>query len=139
MKLGLLKRMHEVGKEDDILKDYEDLFDGLGCIPGQHHILIDHTVTPVVHAPRRIPVAIRDKVVEELHRMEKVGVITRQTEPTEWVNSMVTVVTHKKIHICMDPKDLNEVIKREHYPLLTVEEVVSRMPNAKKVFFSTRC
>lgn len=61
--------MGEVGKEDDILKDYEDLFDGLECIHGQHHILTDHTVKPVIHAPRRIPVAIRDKVVEELHRM----------------------------------------------------------------------
>ena len=75
--------------------------------------------------------ALRDRVVEELQRMEKMGVITRQIEPTEWVNSMVTVVTPKKIRICMDPKDLNEAIKREHYPLLTVWEVVSRMPNAK--------
>lgn len=31
----------------------------------------------------------------------------------------------------MDPKDLNQAIKQEHYPLLTVEEVVSHMPNAK--------
>lgn len=44
---------------------------------------------------------------------------------------MVTVVTSKKIRICMDPKDLNQAIKREHYPVLTVEEVVSRMQNAK--------
>ena len=131
VKLGLVKRVHEVKMENDILKEFEDLFDGLGCIPGQHHIQIDHTVTPVVHAPRRIPVALRDRVVEELQRMVKMGVITRQTEPTEWVNSMVTVVTPKKIRICMDPKDLNEAIKREHYPLLTVEEVVSRMPKAK--------
>lgn len=123
--------MHDVGKENDILKNYDELFNGLGCLPGQHHIQIDHTITPVVHAPRRIPVALRDRVVEELQCMEKLGVIVRQTEPTEWVNSMVTVVTSKKIRICMDPKDLNQAIKREHYPVLTVEEVVSRMPNAK--------
>lgn len=30
LKLGLVKRMHEVGKMHDILKDYDDLFDGLG-------------------------------------------------------------------------------------------------------------
>lgn len=131
LKLGLVKRMYEVNKEHNILKDYNDLFDGLGCLPGQHHIQIDHTVTPVVHAPRKIPVALRERVVKELQRMESMGVIARQTEPTEWVNSMVTVVTPKKIRICMDPKDLNQAIKREHYPLLTVEEVASRMPNAK--------
>lgn len=45
---------------------------------------------------------------------------------------MITVVKPKKIRMCTDPQDLNEAIKREHYPLLTVEvEVVSRMPNAK--------
>uniref|UniRef100_A0A3P9LFC2 ribonuclease H n=1 Tax=Oryzias latipes TaxID=8090 RepID=A0A3P9LFC2_ORYLA len=131
LKIGLVQRVYAVGKEQDILKDYNDLFDGLGCLPGQHHIQIDPSVSPVVHAPRRIPVALRDRVVKELQRMENMGVIIRQTEATEWVNSMVTVVTPKKIRICMDPKDLNRAIKREHYPLLTVEEVVSRMPNAK--------
>lgn len=30
LKLGLVKRLYEVKKED-ILKDYKDLFDGLGC------------------------------------------------------------------------------------------------------------
>lgn len=64
LKLGLVKRVHDVRKESHILKDYEKLFNGLGCIPGQHHIQINHTVTPVVHAPRRIPVAPRDRVVE---------------------------------------------------------------------------
>lgn len=63
--------------------------------------------------------------------MEKVGAIARPTEPTECVNSMVTVVTPKKFRICRDSKDLNQTIKREHYPFLIVEEVVSRMPNAK--------
>lgn len=133
-KLALVKRMHDVSKENDILKEYDDLFSGLGCSPGQHHIQIDPIVTPIVHAPRRIPVTLRDKIVEELQLMEKLGVIARQTEPTEWVNSMVTVVKPNKIRICMDPKDLNEAIKKKHYPLLTVEEVVVRMPNAK--FFS---
>lgn len=41
------------------------------------------------------------------------------------------MVTPKKNCICMDPKDPNQVIKWEHYPSLTVEEVVSRMPNVK--------
>ncbi len=41
---------------------------------------------------------------------------------------------NKKLRICIDPQDLNKAIKREHYPLRTVEEVVAEMPNAK--FFS---
>ena len=130
-KLGLVKRVYDIKKDNDILNGFDDLCSGLGCLPGIHHIQIDPTISPVVHAPRKVPVALRDKVVEELHRMEQNGVITRQIEPTDWVSSMVKVVTPKKMRICMDPQDLNQAIKREHYPLLTVEEVVSRMPKAK--------
>lgn len=90
LKVGLVERLHDVQKEMDILKDYEQLFNGLGCLPGQHHVQIDHTVTPVVHAPRRIPVGLRDKVVEERQRMEKLCVIARQTEPTECVRTSKT-------------------------------------------------
>lgn len=111
---------------------YENLFKGLGCLPGMHTIGVDKTVTPVVHPPRKIPIAIKDKVKTELDRMTEMGVIVKQEEPTEWVNSMVTVIKpNGKIRICIDPRDLNKAICREHYPLKTVEEVISQMPNAK--------
>ena len=45
---------------------------------------------------------------------------------------MVTVIKpNGKLRICIDPRDLNKAIKREHFPTKTVEEVVARMPNAK--------
>ena len=63
--------------------------------------------------------------------MEKLKVIERVYEPTEWVNSMVTVVKpNGKLRICIDPRNLNKAIKREHYPMKTIEEIASRMPNA---------
>ena len=37
---------------------------------------------PVVHSPRKIPVPRREKVFEELKKMEKLGVIVRQEEPS---------------------------------------------------------
>ncbi|CAC5360352.1 unnamed protein product [Mytilus coruscus] len=64
--------------------------------------------------------------------MLKLGVIVSQKEPTAWVNSMVTVVkSNGDVRICIDPKDLNKAISREHYPMKTVEEVVANIPNAK--------
>ncbi len=90
---------------------------------------------PVVHPPRRVSVPLRQKVKDELDRMERLGVIERVRQPTEWVNSLVTVVKpNGKIRLCIDPKDLNRAIKREQYPMKTIEEVISQMPNAK--FFS---
>ena len=84
----LVKRVYDIKKDNDILNGFDDLCSGLGCLPGIHHIQIDPTISPVVHAPRKVPVALRDKVVEELHRMEQNGVITRQIEPTDWVSRL---------------------------------------------------
>lgn len=81
----------------DILKQYEDLFSGPGCMQGYHHIQVDPSVKPVVHAPRKVPVALKERIIEELHRMEEMNVTARQTEPTDWVSSMVTIVKPDKI------------------------------------------
>ena len=41
------------------------------------------TVVP----PRNLPAALRDRVKNTLDEMEKMNVIQRVDEPTEWVNS----------------------------------------------------
>ena len=64
--------------------------------------------------------------------MERLGVIERIHEPTNWVNSIMTVVKpNGKLRICIDPSDLNKAIKCEHYPMKTVEEIFALMPQAK--------
>ena len=113
-------------------KQFPTLFTGLGKLPGEHHITVDSNVTPVVHAPRKIPVALKEKVKKELESMEKQGVIEKQNKPTDWVNSMVTVIKpNGKLRICMDPKDLNRAIKREHHPMKTIEDILPLMSKAK--------
>ena len=63
--------------------------------------------------------------------MESHGYITPGEEPTKWVNSMVVSLQNNKVKICIDPKDLNEAIKREYHPIKTVEEVASSILGAK--------
>lgn len=110
----------------DILEEYSEVFSGTGCLPDTHHIEIDVTVKPVVHPPRRVPVALRDKfnsllaslmssneLQKGLNRMESTGIIDKVEVPTDWVNSMVVVEKpNGKLRICLDPKDLNTAIKR---------------------------
>ena len=111
-----------------ILHEYSDLFHGLGCIPGEHTIKVDPSIPAVVHPPRKVSVSLKDKIKNELDRMEQTGVIhihidftiVRQTEPTDWVNSIVAVVKPNKIHICIDPKDLNKAIQEEHFRIMTI-------------------
>ena len=49
-------------------------------MPGTYRIELADSATPVVHSPRKIPVLQTEKVVEELKRMEKLGVIACQEE-----------------------------------------------------------
>ena len=95
---------------------------------------VDPAYYPVIHPPRKLPFSLHDKVRMELERMSNEGIITRITEPTPWVNSMVVVQKKDKIRIVIDPRDLNKAIKREHYPMKTVEEVATRLAGA--AFFS---
>lgn len=116
----------------DLLNQYNDVFEGLGCITDvTYHIKVDPTHPPVIHPPRRVPVTLRSKIQEELARMESLDVIEKVAEPTDWVNSMVTIIKpNGKIRICIDPRDLNKAVKREYYPMRTIDEIITRMPNA---------
>ncbi|KAK0132248.1 hypothetical protein N1851_032926 [Merluccius polli] len=132
--MGLIKRVMALNKGDkmDIFKEYADVFEGIGCLEGEHTIQIDASVTPKVHPPRKVPVTLREKLRTELNRMEKMKVITKIEEPTQWVNPIVIVEKpNGKLRICLDPRDLNTAVMREHYQLPTVEEITSRLTKAK--------
>ena len=64
--------------------------------------------------------------------MEEEGIIKKVTEPTLWVSSMVVVKKKTgQLRICLDPRDLNENIIRENYPLSTIESIATRLSEAK--------
>ena len=76
---------------------------------------------------------LRAWVVSQMYtaRMESLDVIEKVTEPTDWVNSMVTIIKpNGSLRICIDPRNLNQAIQWEHYPMQTIEEVTTRMPGA---------
>ena len=76
--------------------------------------------------------ALRDKLKAELDKLTDLSIITPVTTPTPWVSSMVAAAKpNGKIRLCLDPKDLNKAIQREHYPLPTIEEVATRLHGAK--------
>ncbi|CAC5395221.1 unnamed protein product [Mytilus coruscus] len=65
--------------------------------------------------------------------MEDKEVIRKVDEPTDWVNSLVVVEKPKtgKLRICLDPRNLNKAIKREHFALPTIEAITTRLTGAK--------
>lgn len=115
-----------------ILEQYADLFNGLGNLGSPCKIKIDDTVTPVVHAPRKVPFALKKKLKLKLEEMEGT-IIEKVNEPSNWVSSMVVVTKRnsKDLRICIDPTDLNKAIKRPHYPLPTIEEILPNLGKAR--------
>ena len=116
-----------------VLTQYSKAFQGTGLFPGKCTIHLDPSISPVVNPPRRIPVALRDKVKQEMDRMLKLNIIAKVIEPTEWVNSMVAVESKHtgKLRVCLDPQHLNKAILRLHYPMRTLEHILPRLSGAK--------
>ena len=130
--LGLVQRLHKMDPgTSEMLKMFPQLERATGTLPGTYTIKIDPTMKPVVHGPRRQPAALLPRIVQKLKDMEAEGHLKKVSEPTDWVNSMVISTRGDKLRICLDPSDLNEAVKREHYPIPTVEEIVSKNPDGK--------
>ena len=64
--------------------------------------------------------------------MEKLRVIMRANDTTAWVHGLViTKKKNNKLRVSLDPSDLNRAVMREHFPIQTIEDVISRIPNLK--------
>lgn len=100
----------------------------LGSLPGVQHSNTNPSVKPVIMPSRRIPIAIRQKLVEELARMVSLGVIEVVDEPTPWVNQVVaTLKVNGKLRLCVDPRELNKALLRKHYVLPILEDTLHEL------------
>ena len=131
--LDLIKRIETLNTESsDLLNEYNDCFGELGTLHDKYHIVTDPNVPPVIDACRNVPIPLREKLKKELQRMTDLKVITKVTEPTDWVSSLV--VAYKPsgaLRVCLDPLNLNKAIKRHHHKLPTTEEILSQMSGAR--------
>lgn len=140
VELDLIRKVDTVAHQtpprsrEELLKRYAPVFQGLGEFPGVHHIYTDPNIPPVVHGCRKIPFSVLERLRETLSTQEERGVIRKVTKPTQWVSSLV--VTEKKngtLRVCLDPKDLNKAIQRQHFSIPTPEDV-QRQLAGKKLF-----
>uniref|UniRef100_A0A674EBM2 Gypsy retrotransposon integrase-like protein 1 n=1 Tax=Salmo trutta TaxID=8032 RepID=A0A674EBM2_SALTR len=116
----------------NVLEEFADVFTGIGLFPGECTIHLDPDATPVVYPPRKIPLALRARLKKELESMEQSDIVTKVTEPTDWVNALVVVEKPRtgKLRVCLDPRDLNKAIKRPHYPLPTLDGITHKLAGA---------
>ena len=139
LQLGLLNLNYNIKQNNapitnmkQVQAEFPDRFTGIGKLPGEYQIQLKESVKPVRHAPRSAPIQLRDKIQQELERMEKFDIIKRVREPTDWVSS-ITYVTKAdgSLRICLDPSDLNKALKRGQHHIPTMEELSHKFSGAK--------
>ena len=122
-----------VGNQCDLIEKYAEIFnDEVGILPGEVHLEVDPTVTPVVMPARRIPAALKPKLKNAVDKLVDQKVIAPVNRPTDWVSGLV-VATKKSgdLRICIDPRPLNKALKREHFYLPTLDDVLPEMTKAR--------
>ena len=87
----------------------------------------------MVRPPRTLPESLSATMKMELDRLDDTGVSIEVDEPTDWINKMSVV---KKIagdvRICIDLRPLNLALKREHFELPVLDDILPRLGNSTR-------
>ena len=62
------------------------MFDDLGKLDGELHLRIDTAVQPKKIPTRKLPLSLKSDLKKELDLLQKLGVITPVTTPTDWIS-----------------------------------------------------
>ena len=101
---------------DLFIKEHNDVFHGFGKFPGEYKIYLKEDSRPVLHYRKRVPHALMDRLKTELDSMVRDGIISDVDYLTDWINNLQIVEKpNGRLRICLDPRPLNEYIKREHF------------------------
>ena len=84
-------------------------------------------IPPVVQPYRRIPIALENQVAAKLEEMLRQDIIEFVNEPSKWISPMVIVPKKGDVRICIDMRQANKAVLREHYPLPTFEELSHKL------------
>ncbi|CAM1310083.1 Uncharacterised protein g5342 [Pycnogonum litorale] len=122
-------------KIKELLYEYIDVFDGIGKIPGKVSLRYDQHATPVSHPPRGVPAPLRLPLKRKLEELVGLDILERvpDGEETPWLSSVHVLLKKDNVdvRVTIDPKNLNEALIREVFPMTTVDEVLTRVHGSK--------
>ena len=139
--LGLIKIVTTVSSTpqsssvaDELVASHPELFQGIGKLKDcQVKLHIKTDIRPACQPHRRVPFHIRQKVEDELRKLEADDIIEKVTGPTPWVSPIVAAPKPKapdKVRICVDMRQANEAIQRERHITPTMDDVVHELNGA---------
>ena len=123
-------------REPSILDKFPGCCEGIGKLKDfQLKIPVDAEVQPVAQPIRRDPYHLRDKLTNKLKELVELDIIEKVSGPSSWVSPVVVVPKLMgDIRLCVDMRQANKAVKRERYPIPTIDEVLQDFNQSK--FFS---
>ena len=116
----------------DLINMYPGQFDTVGNFAEPVKIRLKEDAEPHVDRPRKCNINLKPKIEAELKQMEDTGIIRKVREHTDWCSSIVySTKRDGSLRICLDPKRLNETIKRCPHKMPTLEEINLAFVGAK--------
>ena len=117
-----------------LLKEFSDLFQkGLGEMGKlKARIFLKEGASPKFFRPRAVPYALKEKIEEDLKRLEHLGVI-RPICHSEWVAPVVPIKASGAVRICGDFKiTVNPQLEVEQYPLPKAEDLFTSLEGGER-------
>ena len=107
---------------------------GLGTLKGfKAKIYVDSDAVPRFHPASSVPFALRERVDQELKRLQEEGTI-EPGEISEWAAPIVAVLKSDKSSVCICGDfsvTINPVAKLDRYPIPRVDDLFSRLSGGK--------
>ena len=106
---------------------FDDVYSGVGRIPGDYSLSIDPQIPPVALTARPLSAALREATEKKLDELEAEDIITKipVSKQTAWCLS-ITCSPKKssnndkmQVRITIDPQQLNKACKRKYHPITT--------------------
>ena len=117
---------------DDLKKQFPDQFDRIGSFEGKNSLFLKRDARPSIDAPRKCSIHLKARLQQELDTMENDGIIRKIEHHTDWCSSITTSVkTDGSLRVCLDPKRLNDNLKRCPHKIPTLEELNPEFAEAR--------
>jgi hypothetical protein len=122
---------------EELLAEYEDIF----AVDSEdhrrtnkvYHRIYTGDARPIRQPPRRLPIAKQAEVREMLDDMQRRGVIEELDSP--WSSPVVLVrKMNGELRFCVDYRKLNDVTKKDCFPLPRIDDTLDTLAGAKWFF-----
>ena len=129
-----IHQLQSPNKLNNLLTKFENIFkDELGTVKEvKAHIQLNQNSEPKFHKARTVPVALQQKVEEELDRLEKTKII-EPVRHSQWAAPVVPVIkSDGSIRLCGDYcTTVKQAAKLDPYPLPKIEDLFASLAGGR--------